>query len=153
MVTGILGDPGWEVDPIYNKIVSNSMWFVWMKKICYYEKHKNKKNITLRYFLKALYLLKSFSRAQCQKASEIILAASASPSDRMTWDKKKVSERSEKFHRKLRESRYVKFMPFGRFFGWKGRNFTYLEDPGIKMSFYVIFTSILVENPSSSKTN
>ena len=28
-------------------------------------------------------------------------------------------------------SRYVKFLPFGMFFGWKGTNFTHLEDPGI----------------------
>ena len=28
-------------------------------------------------------------------------------------------------------SRYVKFLPFGIFFGWKGTNFTHLEDPGI----------------------
>ena len=28
-------------------------------------------------------------------------------------------------------SRYVKFLPFGRFFGWKGTNLTHLEDPGI----------------------
>ena len=25
---------------------------------------------------------------------------------------------------------YVKFLPFGRFFGWKGTSFTHLEDPG-----------------------
>ena len=29
---------------------------------------------------------------------------------------------------------YVKFMPFGRFFGWKGTNFTRLEDPGMRKS-------------------
>ena len=28
-------------------------------------------------------------------------------------------------------SRYVRFLPFGRFFWWKGRNFTHLEDPGM----------------------
>ena len=28
-------------------------------------------------------------------------------------------------------SRYVKFLPFGWVFGWKGTNFTHLEDPGI----------------------
>ena len=28
-------------------------------------------------------------------------------------------------------SRYVKFLPFGKFFGWKGTNSTHLEDPGI----------------------
>ena len=31
-------------------------------------------------------------------------------------------------------SRYVTFLPFGRFFGWKGTNFTCLEDPGIEDS-------------------
>ena len=35
-------------------------------------------------------------------------------------------------------SRYVNFLPFGRFFGWKGTNFTHLEDPGIKESHWVI---------------
>ena len=29
-------------------------------------------------------------------------------------------------------SKYVKLVPFGRIFGWKGTNFTHLEDPGIK---------------------
>ena len=29
-------------------------------------------------------------------------------------------------------SRYVKFLPFGVFFWWKGTNFTHLEDPGIR---------------------
>ena len=28
-------------------------------------------------------------------------------------------------------SRYVKFLPFGWVFGWKGTNLTHLEDPGI----------------------
>ena len=28
-------------------------------------------------------------------------------------------------------SKYVKLVPFGRIFGWKGTNFTHLEDPGI----------------------
>ena len=28
-------------------------------------------------------------------------------------------------------SKYVKFVPFGSFFGWKGTNFTRLENPGI----------------------
>ena len=32
-------------------------------------------------------------------------------------------------------SRYVKFLPFGRFFGWKGTNFTHLEDPGMLVLF------------------
>ena len=30
-------------------------------------------------------------------------------------------------------SRYVKFLRFGRFFGWKGTHFTRLEDPGMCM--------------------
>ena len=30
-------------------------------------------------------------------------------------------------------SKYVKFLPFGRFFRWKGTNFTHLEDPGMYM--------------------
>ena len=34
-------------------------------------------------------------------------------------------------------SKYVKFLPFGRFFGPKGRNFTYLEDPGMSQ-FHIL---------------
>ena len=33
-------------------------------------------------------------------------------------------------------SRYVKFLPFGRSFWWKGTNFTHLEDPG--MYLYIV---------------
>ena len=43
---------------------------------------------------------------------------------------------------------YVKFLRFGRFFGWKGTNFTRLEDPGMPLP---INPAIEATNPSTQR--
>ena len=50
-------------------------------------------------------------------------------------------------------SKCVKFLPFGRFFRWKGTNFTHLEDPGIfHISFYFIDDPYVFFNHPKNKT-
>ena len=52
-------------------------------------------------------------------------------------------------------SRYVNVLPFCRFFGWKGTNFTHLEDPSVCIYIYTFHHGIdshLRDRTSSSST-
>ena len=52
-------------------------------------------------------------------------------------------------------STYVKFLPFGSFFWWKGTNFTHLEDPGIYTHtityIYSIYSTVNIDYAIMSK--